>query len=285
MFDPQAIIAEANLEATKATETAPVQETQATSEEAHVTETSEANNQETDDIAKKPDSELTPEQLAKREANRQSHLNRKLAKQRLREENRELKTRLEKLEQSLQQKPTNQPNIPSDYPKEEDYENVLDYFKAVAKYEAKQELSALRESATPKQADTSKVQRLQEMANLEAQFAKNVPDYERVVYQENAYIMNNMPKHVAEALLDAEDASLALYTLAKEGRLEDLEDLEGKALDKAIAKAEERGKAYLSPAKRTSSAPPPIESLKGTGRAAKSDYDLSIPELMKKYNR
>ena len=283
MFDPQAIIAEANSEAPKVADAAPEQETQATSQEAQVTEANVEDTQETDDISKKPDSELTPEQLAKREANRQSHLNRKLAKQRLREENRELKTRLEKLEQQFNQpkqevKKDGRPDIAM-------FEDHMDYLEALADWKLEQKLTALRDTAAPKQADSGKVQRLQEMAQLEAEFAKSVPDYNRVVYQENAQIMNNMPKHVAEALLDAEDASLALYTLAKEGRLEDLEDLDGKALDKAIAKAEERGKAFLSSAKKTSSAPPPIESLKGTGRATKDLSSMSVEELMQKFNR
>lgn len=280
-MDIEAVIAEANAQPAKVETAAPEQETLATSEEAQVTETSEETPQETDDVSKKPDSELTPEQMAKREANRQSHLNRKLAKQRLRDENAQLKARLAELERST--KPQQQ-SAPSDYPSESDYDSVIDYMKAVAKYEAKQEFKAAQETKAEVSVDTSKVQRLQEMATHEAEFAKKVPDYEKLVYQDNAHIMNNMPKHVAEALLDADDASLALYALAKEGSLEDLEDLEGKALDKALAKAEERGRAYIAPQNKVTNAPAPMSPLKGASSGSKTIYNMPVDQLLKHFN-
>ena len=279
MFDAQAIIAEATAEAPQPETNAPVQEAEATSEEAHAAVTSEENSQESEDVSKKPDSELTPEQLAKREANRQSHLNRKLAKQRLREENRELKARLEKLEQSLQPKPQ---AIPDDYPKYENYDDHLEYVKAVAKYEAKQELKA----SQPKQpeVDPYKVKRTEEIGLQAQEFAKKVPEYASLVSQ-NAQFLNAMPETVQLAFLEAEDAPMALYALMKEDRLEDLEDLSPSRIAMEIGKAEERGRAYLSAAKKVSTTPPPIESLKGTGRVARDDSELSVEELLKKYNR
>ena len=285
MFNPQALLAEATNE--PATEQVNPAEQAAASEEAQATETddiqsnepSNDDNQETEESPNTPDSELTPEQLAKRELNRQSRINAKLAKQRLKEENRELKARLEKLEQTLPKQ-----NTQADYPKEEDYESFLDYVKAVAKHEAKQEYTAAKEQSAP-QVDAAKVQRLQEQANKELEFAKQVPDYERIVYQENPDFMNNIPLHIQEALLECDNASLALYALAKENRLEDLDDLEDRALDRVLAQAEERGKAYLTQVKKVSSAPPPIESLKGTGRTTKHDSELSVQELLAKYNK
>ena len=56
---------------------------------------------EVEDIGKKPDSELTPEQLVKREANRRSHENSKLAE--MRRSNRELQARLAQFEQAQNQ--------------------------------------------------------------------------------------------------------------------------------------------------------------------------------------
>ncbi len=279
MFDPQAIIAEAVNEPAPqeqvVTETAE-QPAQAASEEAQVTE---ADNQETDETSEKPDSELTPEQLAKRELNRQSRLNAKLAKQRLREENRELKSRLEKLEQSLQPK-SNVQELPDDYPKEDGYESAIDYIKAVAKYEARQEFKA----AQPKQVDTYKVQRVQELSTQAVEFAKQVPEYAALT-RENVDFLNAMPEAVEVAFLEAENAPLALYALMKEDKLELLETLPPPRIAMEIGRAEERGKAYISAVKKISSAPPPIESLNGTGRVTKHDSELSVEELLKKYNR
>ncbi len=285
MFDPQAIIAEATANAPKAEVNAPEQETQATSEEAQVIETNEAtqdNNQETDDISKKPDSELTPEQLAKREANRQSHLNRKLAKQRLREENAQLKARLSELEKSTS-KPSNQ-QADSDYPSENDYDSIIDYMKAVAKYEAKQEFKSVQDKNTQHAPDPQKIHRINVVTEQAAKLVSDVPEY-GVLYRENQDTLNTMPESVMDAFLEADNAPLALYALMKEGRLEDLEDLSPSRIAMEIGRAEERGKSYLSAVKKATSTPAPIESVKGTGRASKSLDELSIPELMKRFNR
>lgn len=278
MFDAQAIIAEA----TKDVAQEPVA---ATSEEAQKAETpTESPEQTEEDIGKKPDSELTPEQLEKREANRQSHLNRKLAKQRLREENRELKSRLEKLEQTVSSKQPQADNLPADYPREENYEDVLSYFKAVAKYEAKQELQAAQQTKQADKIDAAKVQVVQNVAKQADALVKQVPEY-KTLYADHQDILAAMPESVMDAFLEAENAPLALYALMKEGRLEDLEDLSASRLAMEIGRAEERGKAYVSAVKKVTTAPPPIESLKGTGRSAKPLDELSIPELMKRFNK
>lgn len=288
MFDAQAIIAEAAAEQNKPVN-ATEQNTQATSKEAQddsqngSNETQESS-QETDDIAKKPDSELTPEQLAKREANRQSHLNRKLAKQRLRNENAELKAKIAELEQSVQRKPVKSGEIPADYPKEEEHETLLDYLKAVAKYEAKQELKTTAQKQPESQLDPVKVQNIQNVSQQADRLAKDVPEY-KVLYAQHQEILAMMPESVMDAFLEAENAPLALYALMKEGRLEDLEDLPASRVAMEIGRAEERGKSYLGTVKKATSAPPPIESLKGTGRASKSLDELSVEELMKKFNR
>ena len=84
-MDIDAVIAEATqvAPAQEATTVAPIDETP--KQEAEVTN----DTVETVDDAVKPDSELTPEQLVKREANRQSHQNSREAK--LRREVRELR--------------------------------------------------------------------------------------------------------------------------------------------------------------------------------------------------
>jgi len=280
MFDAQAIIAEATAEAPKAETNAPEQEAQATSTEAQVTE---SETQETDDISKKPDSELTPEQLAKREANRQSHLNRKLAKQRLREENRELKTRLEKLEQSLNQ--TKQQPQPDGKPDITQFDDHMAYLEALADWKLETKLNAAKEQKpqTPN-IDERKLQRNQEIEQQRNALVKQAPEYQSMV-AENSWYLGAMPETVQEAFYEADNAPLALYALMKEGRLEDLEDLSPARIAMEIGRAEERGKAYLGAAKTISSAPPPIESLKGTGRATKNLDSMSVDELMKQFKQ
>jgi len=290
MFDAQAIIAEAT--AQPQTEAAkPTEQPAAASFEAQATEenpspkdtTQDANdiNQETDDVSKKPDSELTPEQLEKREANRQSHLNRKLAKQRLRNENAELKARLEKLEQAQK---TPEPKEQSGPPKLENYESLDQWVLETAKYLNKTENKTEPQVQPVNPADSQKQVRTAEIATQAKKFAGEVPEYAALVKENNDYL-NMLPDSVQEAFLEADNAPLALYALMKEGRLEDLEDLSPSRIAMEVGRAEERGKAYLSSVKKATNTPPPIESLKGTGRATKDLDSMSVEELMKKFNR
>jgi hypothetical protein len=280
-MDIEAVIAEAN--APKVEATAPEQDTQATSEEAQVIETNKATedtNQETDDVSKKSDSELTPEQLAKREANRQSHLNRKLAKQRLRDENAQLKARLSELEKGI--KPQQQ-SRPSDYPSENDYDSVIDYMKAVAKFEAKQELKAAQEANKPNPVNEIRARRDLEISQQRESLSKQAPEYQSLIADHSDYLAT-MPDSVQDAFYEADNAPLALYALMKEGRLEDLEDLTPARIAMEIGRAEERGKAYLSPQNKVTNAPTPMSPLKGTSSGSKSIYNMPVDQLLKHFN-
>jgi len=282
MFDAQAIIAEATAQP-QADNAKPLEQEAATSPEAQATEQAPPveTSQETDDISKKPDSELTPEQLEKREANRQSHLNRKLAKQRLRNENAELKARLEKLEQAQKATQTEKPNGP---PKLENYEDLDSWVLATAEFLEKSKNKTEPQVQQPSPADSHKQVRIVEISQQAKKFAGEVPEYAALVKENNDYL-NMLPDSVQEAFFEADNAPLALYALMKEGRLEDLEDMTPARIAMEVGRAEERGKAYLSSVKKATSAPPPIESLKGTGRATKDLDSMSVEELMKKFNR
>jgi hypothetical protein len=282
MFDAQAIIAEATAQAQLEPAKPEVQEAAIPTEPQATEETSspEETNQETDDVSKKPDSELTPDQLEKREANRQSHLNRKLAKQRLRNENAELKAEIEKLRQpqATQAQKTNSP------PKLEDYESLDTWVLATAEYLDKSKNKPEPQVQQQNPADSQKQVRTAEIATQAKKFAGEVPEYAALVKENNDYL-NMLPESVQDAFFEADNAPLALYALMKEGRLEDLEDLSPSRIAMEVGRAEERGKAYLSSVKKATNAPPPIESLKGTGRATKDLDSMSVEELMKKFNR
>lgn len=262
-----------------------------------VAETAETPQKEavTHEVAKpeiKPDSELTPEQLAKREANRQSHLNSKLAK--MRRENRELRELAAKVT-TQQAKPssdnTNGAPVP---PKEEDFQTWDElraaerkYYEDLADWRIEQKLSE-RDKASTANAETLKIREYQaikinEHAAKEAEFMKKVPDYEQTVYGEYADFMDNLPLPVAQALLEADAPELALYALAKEGNLEALGEMSPYKVSMEIGKAELRGETYLNQKKATN-APEPMEAARGTGNPGKALHNLSVEELMKRFN-
>lgn len=238
----------------------------------------------------KPDSELTPEQLAKREANRQSHLNSKLAK--MRRENRELRELVQKATQTGPQTKTD--NGMPQPPREEDFQD-WDSFRAaerkhyedLADWKIEQKLSE-RDKKSTESTEQARIQqyqqeRINQHAQKEVEFAKLVPDYEQRVYGDYGQFMSDIPPVVANALLEADNASLALYALAIEGTLEQLEDMSPYRVSIEIGKAEVRGETYLN-RKKTTSAPAPIAAARGTGTTEKALHNQSVEELMKKFN-
>jgi hypothetical protein len=237
----------------------------------------------TEDDGIKPDSELTPEQLAKREANRKSHRDSREARMR-----RELRAAKAELAKGAQPKPEPQQEKPG-LPKAEAFENLDEWVMATA--EALAEIKVKQNQPTPLDAEAVRTNtRIQELANKEQEFASKAPDYEKLVYQDHADLMGPngaMPEHVARALLEADDASLALYTLAKEGRLYDLEDMSPQRVAIEIGRAEERGKSYLASQnkEKVTNAPAPIsKSGRTTASVSTNIQKMDAKELLEWIN-
>lgn len=233
-----------------------------------------------EDVGQKPDSELTQEQLAKREANRKSHQASREA--RLKREVRELREFQQRVLQQSQAQPQNtndgrpvKPNA-ENFQTWEELEAANDkYIEQLAEWKLERKLSE-RESKSQESRQDGELKQiaekqLQTHASKEAEFAAKVPDYEATVYGEYSEFMGNMPLPVQQALFeaDAEDVSPALYALAKEGLLEHLEDMTPSRMGVEIGKAAVRGKQYLNQ-NRATNAPAPMRAAKGSGEIGKS---------------
>lgn len=284
-MDIDAVIAEATqvAPAQEATTVAPIDKTP--KQEAEVTN----DTVETVDDAVKPDSELTPEQLVKREANRQSHQNSREAK--LRREVRELREFRAQTEakQAQPAQVTQNTNGMPQKPKEENYNSFMDfleakddYFEKLSDWKVEQKLSELSQKSQP-QVDNKMVERIQQIAQQKQEFAQRNPEYEALAVQ-NSDFFENMPKHIEAAFLKADNPTMAAFALMKEGSLQDLEDLPADRVDMVIGRAEERGKVYLNSVKTATNASTPIQSLKGTSSATKPLEKKSVEELMKQFN-
>jgi len=259
------------------TEAAPVaaKTPETTEVEAPKAETSQETS-ENEELRNKPDSELTPEQLEKRERNRESHLKSALARRQRAENARELRELREfKAKMEAAKQPANrEPQAPNmdDFNTLEEYMDARDAFRDSAK------LSAQNKN----QVDPVIVQRANEAIAREAEFAKAAPDYSKLV-GENADFFNevgNDPK-LQNAILEAENAPLALYALMKEGLIDELYNLTPTRLAAELAKAEIRGQSYLVPKKTISTAPQPLATAKGTGLTTKPISSMSFEELKK----
>ena len=287
-MDIDAVIAEA-VKAAEPAQASPEAKTDTAPPKQEGTQDNPANTNdpaESPDTQTKADHELTAEQLAKREANRQSHLNSKLAK--MRRENRELREAVERSAKPPQQAAPNAPNGAPKKPVETDYSTwgeFLDakdtYFEKLADWKLEQKLAErdtkTTETAKSQEVTAQKVQRIQEIATQEQEFAKANPEY-TALYNEYSDFMSNIPKPVAEALMEADNATLALFALMKEGKLESLEDMSPYKISMEIGKAEIRGEGYLNRNKVTN-APAPMSPSKGTSVGGKSIDRMSYDEL------
>lgn len=269
MIDVDAVIAEA-LE-TNATEQ------QASETEASEVETSEPSTAQVveteEDIGKKPDSELTPEQLAKREVNRQSHQNSKLAQLR-----RELRAE-RKLNEQLRSTPAKQePQAPvmDNFDSLEEYMDARDAFR-----DSKNSTAQSKEQPQ----DDTRAYEMQDKLAREAEFARSTPEYTQLIAK-NREFFGEVEKDakLANAIIEADNAPLALYALMKEGMLDELYDLSPTRLAAEIAKAEIRGQSYLTPPKRVTNAPAPIEAAKGNGSSSTELGDKTVDQLMKHFD-
>jgi len=215
-----------------------------------------------EDISKKPDSELTPEQLAKREKNRQSHLNSKLA------EMRRAKRELEAQVAQLRQQPKPQEQVNNGRPRIEDFADKTweEYNEALTDWKLEQKFSATNkqseETQKSQQINQAKAQRVYEVAQAEAEFAKSNPEYAELV-NENAAFFSGITPEIAEGLAEADNPTVAIYALMKEGGLDNLFDLTPTKLAAELAKAEIRGETYLKQVKPTTNAPAPITAARG----------------------
>lgn len=165
-----------------------------------------------------------------------------------------------------------------DAPKEEDYDTLGDYLGAVAEHKAEQKLAAHLEKQRDEQRDAQErawiAQREDTVVTMAQDFMKNNPDAEALL-AEHADLIDGFPEPIARLFLEAENAPLAFYNLAKAGKLEALASM-------TFAQAAmEIGRAQSTPiTKPESKAPAPLPSARGPG-GSKSLNQMSGAELRK----
>lgn len=284
-MDIDAVIAQATQEGAKLeSEASKEAETVETPQESNETEVNE-------DAGQKPDSELSKEQLEKREANRRSHQNSREAK--LRREVRELRELVSRMpSQPAQTQPANdgRPTKPdqSQFQDWDAYEAAKEeYYEKLADWKVEQKLSDRDkksfESVKVQAEQATRNERVQDISKQTQEFAKKVPEYTQLI-GEYAGFFEQIPSEVEAALLRAENTPLVVYALMKEGKLEALEDMDAMSIAMEIARAEIRGQSYLNQ-NRVTNAPDPIPAAKGTGSASRSMANMGVEDLMKRFNK
>jgi hypothetical protein len=275
-----AIIAEAAQEAANEQAAAP-QEVVADNQE----QVTEVKAEPEEDLSKKTDEELTPEQLAKRQANRKSHENSKLAQ--MRRETREARAQAEQLKAEIERlKQGTKPEAPkeSQEPKLDDYETWEEYSKALIKFEAKQIRETENKQTQEAQANQELTKWVDERSSRVdtriTELAQTIPDFETTLEDIEDSIPALSPE-LAKIALEADDINLAAYTLHKEGKLLEVLKMPPMRAAMEIAKAEVRGAAYLKQPKPVTNAPAPITSARGNSVGSTSIEKMDGVSLLK----
>lgn len=155
----------------------------------------------------------------------------------------------------------------------DDFESYGDYINA--------QVEALVEQKTVQsQSDMQKQQLNQQKEILQAQRDQHILEQAQEVsqtftdlpqlWQENAQLLDALPEQITDIFYSIDNAPAAVYTLAKEGKLESLLYANPAVAAYEIVNAQNKGLEALSkPQTRVSQAPAPISKAKGTGSLKK----------------
>lgn len=266
------VIASMNSEAALVTEAPKVEEPKEVAEEPKEVESQD------EDVKAEDTTEDVP--FPKKAVNALSRRDKIIAKERA--EKAAILAELEQLRSMSQAKPQEKP-IADGPPNVEDFEgDYVEFLEANILYKIKQE-QVLREQENLK--IQSQNQQQQWEAEREQVIAKNaeahttqIPDFAQVV-DEYADIADTFSPELQRVFLEADDAALAFYNLAKEGKLQSLAQMSPYKAAMEIAIAQTK-KPSLN---RVTSAPDPIKGVSSRGSSTKSTDEMSGEELLKKY--
>jgi len=177
-----------------------------------------------------------------------------------------------------------------DPPNEDDFDTYGDYLKAVTKHEIKQSLAENennKKEVSLKRQQTENDQRIrQERAEIVSKqsddYRKSIPDFSSIV-ESNIDIVNSFSEEIQSLFMEADNAPMAFYALAKEGKLEMISNLSPTMAAMEIGRAIDRGVAMTSKTNtiNTTQAPRPMSGVNGTKGGSKSPADMNADEIVK----
>lgn len=170
----------------------------------------------------------------------------------------------------------------SDVPQESQFANYGDYLKAVARYEARQELAQGQQKAKEQQlADQEKqweAERDEHIRENAAKAREAIPGFDKFL-ADNQHYLESFPPHVVKAFKDSDEPVFAFHQMVNDGSIDELLQAPNERRAAAlIAKAEI--KASQPKPKTATKAPQPLSQTKGTAPSGKSLSDMSGDELM-----
>lgn len=194
----------------------------------------------------------------------------------------QLRAELNELRKS-QQAAQPKPEAPKE-PKEGDFDNYGDYLKALAQHRPQQQeqpdIAKLQEQARQEAMQQHHYDtRVEQVSQQALKAVQEVPELQTML-QEFSDVLDTFPPAIEMAFLEADNAPMAFYALAKEGRLEQLAHMNPYQAAMVIAQAQVRGE-QMAKASKVSKAPQPIRGARGSAPGSRSVENMSADDLLK----
>jgi len=201
--------------------------------------------------------------------------NRKIAKQAA-----EIRRLTEQANSAPQAKPSNEvPNM-------DDFETYDEYVLAMQNHNMDTKFAERdKRQAEARQAEQDQQWQAERQASVAEQAQKMIeefPDYQEVL-AENGDIIDDFSPELQQLFLEADNAPLAFYSMAKNGTLDSLLDMTPMQAAMAVGRAISAAPTAPQPVKpvsKVSKAPKPMRGVSGTGENSNNPVDMDPEKLM-----
>jgi predicted nucleic acid-binding Zn-ribbon protein len=190
-----------------------------------------------------------------------------------------LRAELEQVRAKIAEIENTKPDVKSVNP--DDFETMEEYLKAtmdaLVKTQLQQTDTEKQRTQLTQEQEALIEQRNQYIAMQAQETAKSIPDFQQVVGQ-HTQVLDSLPEVVTNIFHDIDNAPLAAYVLAKEGRLESLRYANPYVAANMIISAEQRGVQLLGrkPQQNYAPAPEPMKGSKGQLKTTKNLMEGSV---------
>lgn len=194
--------------------------------------------------------------------------------------NSKLRARMQELEVKLAD--LNNAEVDSKPVNADDYETMDEYIRAqtdsMVEQKLKNNTSEQTKAQLTQEQETLLAERNQSVAMQAQETAKYIPDFQAVIGQ-HTQTLDSMPDVISDIFYSIDNAPLAAYVLAKEGKLNALAYSNPHVAANEIIQAQQRGEAMMhKPRTHVSQAPEPMRAANGRGTINK---DISQGDVLK----
>jgi hypothetical protein len=196
----------------------------------------------------------------------------------LRTKNRALEAEMQELRSRVQtQKPA---------PQMEQFDSVLDYVKADSAHMMEQRFT---EQLNQQQLQALERQQAEVINSQAAEIEKDYTEIQKIDPQAGALlqqaipVLGAMPPNLKNMVLELDNAAAAIYALSKEGRLQDVAQMNPYVAAAELVQAQTRGIQYLEKVSPQKQPPKPLDGLKGRGTATGKPLEQRSPDELLKW--